>query len=53
MDEMNEDKCANCGKVCDLEESIYKIKHKGKIYCFHSEECKNKFQMEKFGEIVH
>ena len=45
--------CADCGKICNLEKKIWKIKHEGKIYCFCSEKCKNKFQEKKFGEIIY
>lgn len=45
--------CSHCGEACDLKETIYKIKHEDKVYCFHSQECKNEFQMKEFGEILY
>lgn len=46
-------KCADCRNKCDLKGTIYKIKHKGRVYCFCSEACKNKFQKSHFGGILY
>lgn len=46
-------KCAECMKECNLEETLWKIKHKGKIYCFHSEKCKKNFQKKHFGGVIY
>lgn len=51
--EPDHEQCNNCGKTCDLEKTIYKIKHKDKVYCFDSLECKNEFQKKQFGEILY
>lgn len=46
-------KCAKCMKKCDLKKTKWKIKHKGKVYCFCCKNCKHDFQMKKFGEILY
>lgn len=48
-----EKNCDECGKVCDLEETVYKIRHEGRVHCFDSLECKNAFQMKEFGSILY
>lgn len=45
--------CNLCGESCDLKETIYKIKHAGKLYSFCSEECKKKFQKEHFEQVIY
>jgi len=46
-------KCAKCMKECDLEKTLWKIKHKGKFYCFCCKNCKHDFQEKEFGEIIY
>ncbi|MBI2661831.1 hypothetical protein HYX11_00035 [Candidatus Woesearchaeota archaeon] len=47
------DHCAECMKQCNLTKTIWKIKHKGALYCFDSEKCKEKFQKKRFGEVLY
>lgn len=52
-EQINENKCSECGKSCSLKDTLYKIHHEEKLYCFDSLECKNEFQKKEFGEVLY